>query len=66
MRGKIKRLSPKQGIGFIATDDGGEIFFDKFGLMGVGMDSFNEGDQVEFEIEEAAKTPKAVKIQITF
>lgn len=66
MRGRIKRLSIKQGIGYITSNDGSEIYFDKFGLMGVGMDSFNEGDQVEFEIEEAAKAPKAVKIQITF
>lgn len=66
MRGRIKRISPKQGMGFITTDDGSEIYFDKYSLMGVNINSFNEGDQVEYEIEESAKAPKAVKIQITF
>ena len=53
-------------MGFITTDDGSEIYFDKYSLMGVNIESFNEGDQVEYEIEVAAKAPKAVKIQITF
>ena len=66
MRGRIKRISSKQGMGFITTDDGSEIYFDKYSLMGVNIESFNEGDQVEYEIEVPAKAPKAVKIQITF
>lgn len=66
MRGKIKRISPKEGIGFISTDAGDEIIFDQYSLMGYGFDSFNVGDYVEFEIEQAAKAPKAVKVRITF
>ena len=66
MRGKIKRISIKQGTGFITTDDGSEIYFDKYSLMGVAIDTFNEGDQVEYEIEESTKAPKAVKVRITF
>ena len=66
MKGTIKRISLKEGMGFISTDAGDEIYFDRYSLLGYGLDSFNVGDYVDFEIEQATKAPKAVKVRITF
>ncbi len=32
MRGKIERISAKQGFGFIRAESGEEFYFDQFGL----------------------------------
>ncbi len=65
MKGKIERLSPKQGVGFIRSESGEEYFFNKFGLEGVDIQSFEVGDTVEFVIEEFQdRESRAVKIRI--
>ncbi len=66
MRGKIVRMSPRNGVGFIETRDGEEIGFDRYGLAGYDFKDFQVGDTVEFDIEEASKGLKAVRIRMSF
>ena len=62
MNGTIKRLADK-GFGFI-TAEGQEkdIFFHFSALVNVDFNSLQEGDTVEFEVEDAPKGPQAVNI----
>ncbi len=51
MRGKIRKLIRDRGYGFIASEDGKDIFFHLSALNGVHFDSLEEGQAVEYELE---------------
>lgn len=63
MKGKIKKLTDK-GFGFITPDDGKkDVFFHHSALMKGEFNSLQEGDKVEFDIEQGEKGPKAVNLK---
>jgi len=59
MKGKIKRLVTDKGFGFIKAEDGNEYFFHKSALQNVQIEGLTEGREVEFEVGEGAKGPRA-------
>ena len=61
MKGTIKFFNDVKGFGFIAAEDGKEIFVHQTAL-GEGV-SLQEGDSVVFEVEEGDKGPKAVNVK---
>jgi len=62
--GKIKKVVRERGFGFISDTDGKEVFFHQSGLVEVQFDALKEEDNVEFEIEESPKGPRAVNVRI--
>ncbi len=48
-RGSIKKLIGDRGFGFIAQEDGSEIFFHRSQVLGNGFDSLREGQAVTYE-----------------
>ena len=65
-RGKVKWFNDRKGYGFIAMEDGTDVFVHFSSISGDGYKTLREGDEVEFEIVEGGKGPKAenvVKIQ---
>jgi len=62
--GKIKKVVRERGFGFINDTDGREVFFHQSSLVGVQFDSLKEEQQVQFEIEDSPKGPRAVSISI--
>jgi len=64
-KGTITRLIGDRGYGFIATEDGKDIFFHQTALQGLSFDSLKEGQPVEFETEEGPKGPRAVNIRLS-
>ena len=63
--GKIKKLVRERGFGFISSDEGGEVFFHQTGLVEANFDSLSEGQQVEFDVEQSAKGPRAVNVKVS-
>ena len=63
-KGKIKKLIRDRGFGFISDTDGREVFFHQSGLVGLTFDTLQEDQQVEFEVENSPKGPRAVSIGI--
>ena len=62
-RGTVKWFSDSKGYGFITPDDGGKDVFVHFSsCQGSGYKSLGENDQVEFDVEEGEKGPKAVNV----
>jgi len=55
--GKVDFFNDTGGYGFIETDDADEDVF--FHMEDVGGPDLEEGQEVEFEIEEADKGPRA-------
>ena len=47
--GTIKKLVSDRGFGFIAEEDGKEIFFHRSQVTGDRFDSLKEGEKVTFE-----------------
>lgn len=58
-KGRIKKMVRDRGFGFIRGDDGKEVFFHRSGLGGSDYDSLNEGDNVEYVVQEGPRGPRA-------
>jgi len=61
--GTVKWFSEKKGFGFIAQDNGEDIFVHYSSINMPGLKSLAEGDRVSFEVEEADRGPKAKDVR---
>ena len=61
-QGVVKWFNTKKGYGFITRESGEDIFVHYSGIIGDGYRSLNEGDKVEFEIEDTNKGPQAINV----
>lgn len=64
-QGKIKFFDSQKGFGFIKPDEGGEdIFVHKNNVENLGYDQgFEDGEAVEFDVEETPKGLSAINVQ---
>ena len=60
--GKVKWFNPRKGYGFIATDDGRDIFVHYSSISGDGYKTLTEGDSVTFDIVEGEKGLRAENV----
>ncbi len=60
--GRVKWFDPRKGYGFIIQDEGGEIFVHFTGIAVEGYKILQEGQAVEYDIEETSKGPQAVRV----
>ncbi|MFH1338391.1 MAG: cold-shock protein [Candidatus Omnitrophota bacterium] len=61
-RGKVKWFSNQKGYGFITPESGDDVFVHHTAIQGDGYKSLEEGQEVEFEIEEGRKGKQATKV----
>lgn len=59
VKGTVKWFDAKKGYGFITVEGRKDIFVHFSAIEGEGYRSLNEGQAVEFEVEEGAKGPQA-------
>lgn len=62
MQGEILWFDRKKGYGFIATQDGQDVFVHHSGISVEGPKTFYEGDRVTFDIVEGERGPKAANV----
>jgi len=61
-KGKVKWFNENKGYGLIMREDGGDIFVHYSDIEGEGFKTLSEGDEVEFEITQDIKSPKAINV----
>ena len=60
--GKVKWFNPRKGYGFIATEDGRDIFVHYSSISGDGYKTLVEGDTVTFDIIQGDKGLRAENV----
>ena len=61
-QGTVKWFNNSKGYGFIKRETGEDVFVHYKSINGDGYKSLNEGDKVEFEVEQGPKGLQAVKV----
>ena len=61
-RGKVKWFSNQKGYGFITPESGKDVFVHFSVIQGEGYKSLEEGQEVEFEIEQGPKGEQAKNV----
>ena len=63
--GTVKWFNADKGFGFIAPEDGSDDVFAHFsGINSSGFRSLNEGDKVEFEVQQGDRGLQATNISV--
>jgi cold shock protein len=57
--GRVKWFSRTKGFGFIQQEEGKDVFVHYSAIRGGGFRNLEEGDQVEFTLEDTPKGPQA-------
>ncbi|OHD71382.1 MAG: cold-shock protein [Spirochaetes bacterium RBG_16_49_21] len=63
-QGKVKWFNDQKGFGFITSRDGKDYFVHHSSIIGEGFKTLPEGQEVQFEIVQGEKGPKAVQVSI--
>ncbi|MEE4311134.1 MAG: cold shock domain-containing protein [candidate division KSB1 bacterium] len=61
-KGTVKWFNGAKGYGFISREEGDDVFVHYKAIEGDGYKTLDEGDQVEFEIEDGPKGLQATKV----
>ncbi|MFC1808118.1 cold-shock protein [Candidatus Omnitrophota bacterium] len=61
-RGKVKWFNNTKGYGFITPEEGNDVFVHHTAIQGDGYKSLDEGQEVEFEVEQGPKGDQAVNV----
>lgn len=61
--GKVKWFSEVKGYGFIATEEGQDVFVHYSAIQGTGRRNLYEGQEVQFEITDGPKGPQASNVE---
>jgi cold shock protein len=64
-KGIIRRLLEHRGFGFIQCEDGRNVFFHRSEVLHVPFQALEEGQAVEFAVEETSQGPKARRVRST-
>ena len=62
VRGKVKWFNNQKGYGFITPESGNDVFVHHTAIQGDGYKSLDEGQNVEFDIQQGPKGEQAVNV----
>ena len=61
--GTVKWFNEKKGYGFIAREEGNDVFVHYSAITGRGFRSLKEGDRVEFSVKKEDKGIAAANVR---
>lgn len=62
MQGTVKWFNSEKGFGFIVSEDGEDVFVHFSAIQTEGYKTLEEGQKVEFEVEQSPRGPQAVNV----
>ncbi|MCX7920054.1 MAG: cold-shock protein [bacterium] len=62
VKGRVKWFNDRKGYGFIAQDNGEDVFVHYSAVQGDGFKTLAEGQTVEFEIVKGEKGYQAINV----
>src|SRR5512144_407354 len=62
--GTVKWFNASKGYGFLAREGGPDVFVHYSAIEGEGFRNLNEGQKVEFTIEQGPKGPQAANVRV--
>ena len=62
VKGTVKWFNEKKGFGFLSREDGDDVFVHHTSIQGEGFKTLNEGQEVEFDLQDGPKGPQAVNV----
>jgi len=62
-QGTVKWFNAEKGYGFIAVDGGRDVFVHFSAIQMDGYRSLEEGQRVEFDVEQSDRGPQAIAVR---
>lgn len=62
--GTVKWFNADKGFGFIQQENGPDVFVHFKAIQSEGFKTLQEGQQVEFSLEEGPKGPQAANVNV--
>ena len=63
-KGTVKWFNEKKGFGFLSQEDGEDVFVHYSSIQNEGFKTLQEGQAVEFEVQDGPKGPQAVNVRL--
>ena len=64
INGTVKWFNGSKGYGFIEREGGADVFVHFSSIQGDGFRNLQEGQKVEFTVEQGAKGPQAANVTV--
>jgi len=64
IKGTVKWFNESKGFGFLSQEDGDDVFVHYSRIQSSGFKSLNEGQSVEFEVQDGPKGLQAVNVTV--
>ncbi|MBP1701731.1 MAG: cold shock protein [Chloroflexi bacterium] len=64
--GTVKWFNGSKGYGFIAREGGEDVFVHFSAIQSDGYRNLEEGQRVEFNVEQGSKGPQATNVTVTY
>lgn len=65
MTGTVKWFNSEKGFGFITSDAGDDVFVHFSAINSQGFKSLEEGQKVEFDVENGQRGPQATNVRLS-
>ena len=62
-KGRVKWFNAEKGFGFIEVENGEDVFVHFSAIQGEGFKTLEEGQEVEFDVEDGDRGPQATNVQ---
>jgi CspA family cold shock protein len=63
-KGTVKWFNESKGFGFLSQEDGDDVFVHYSSIQSSGFKKLDEGQSVEFEVQDGPKGPQAVNVTV--